>query len=66
LETKIVRMASVDCHAHRLASASYYTAQICVVQCTKLRNHFHAIVEVFYYFTVAIGLPGDASCIRLQ
>jgi len=35
--------------------------QICVVQCTKLRKHFHAIVEVFYYFTVAIGLPGDAS-----
>jgi len=27
----------------------------------KLRKHFNAIMEVFYCFTVAIGLPGDAS-----
>jgi len=40
--------------------------QICTVRCTKLRKHFHAIVEVFYCFTVAIDLPGDASCIKLQ
>jgi len=35
--------------------------QICTVWCTKLRKHFHAIMEVFYSFTVAIGFPGDAS-----
>jgi len=35
--------------------------QICTVQCTKLRKHFLAIMEVVYCFTVAIGLPGDAS-----
>ena len=35
--------------------------QICTVWCTKLRKHFNAIVEVFYCFTVAIGLSGDAS-----
>jgi len=34
------------------------------VRCTKLGKHFErntAIMEVFYCFTVAIGLPGDAS-----
>jgi len=31
------------------------------VRCKKLRKHFIAIMEVFYCFTVAIGLPGDAS-----
>ena len=35
--------------------------QICVVWCAKQRNHFNAIVEVFYCFTAAIGLPVDAS-----
>jgi len=35
--------------------------QICTVWCTKLRKHFNAIIEVFYCFTVAIGLPADAS-----
>jgi len=35
--------------------------QICTVLCTKLRKHFNAIMEVFYCFTVAIGLPADAS-----
>jgi len=35
--------------------------QICTVWCTKLRKHFNAIMEVFYCFTIAIGLPGDAS-----
>jgi len=35
--------------------------QICTVRCTKLRKHFYANMEVFYYFIVAIGLPGDAS-----
>ena len=29
--------------------------------CTKLRKHFNAIMEVLYSFTVAIGLPGDAT-----
>ena len=35
--------------------------QICTVWCAKLRKHFNAIMEVFYCFTVAIGLPGGAS-----
>jgi len=35
--------------------------QISTVWCTKLRKHFNAIVEMFYCFTVAIGLSGDAS-----
>jgi len=35
--------------------------QICAVWCAKLRKHSNAIMEVFYCFTVAIGLPGDAS-----
>jgi len=35
--------------------------QICTVWCKKLRKNFNAIMEVFYCFTVAIGLPGDAS-----
>ena len=35
--------------------------QICTLWCTKLRKNFNAIMEVFYCFTVAIGLPGDAS-----
>jgi len=35
--------------------------QICTLWCAKLRKHFNAIMEMFYCFTVAIGLPGDAS-----
>jgi len=35
--------------------------QICTVWCTKLRKYFNAIVEVFYCFTIAIGLPGYVS-----
>jgi len=34
--------------------------QICTACCTKLRKHLNAIMEVFYCFTVAIGLRGDA------
>jgi len=46
----------------RTASASSTKPpQICTVWCAKLRKHFHAIMEVFYCFTVAIGLPADAS-----
>jgi len=47
----------------RTASLRPFTIlpQICAVWCTKLRKHFNAIVEVLYCFTVAIGLPGDAS-----
>jgi len=34
--------------------------QICTVWCTNLRKQFNALMEVFYCFTVAIGLPdGD-------
>jgi len=35
--------------------------QICTVWCKKLQNHFNAIMELLYCFTVAIGLLGDAS-----
>ena len=46
----------------RTASASItILPQICTVWCTKLRKHFNAIMEVFYCFTVAVGLLGDAS-----
>jgi len=40
--------------------------QICTVRGTKLRQHFIAIMEVFYCFTVAIGSPGDASNLVVQ
>jgi len=50
---------------HRLASASYYTAAdlystVCKTVKTLCKK-ITAIMEVFYCFTVAIGLPGDAS-----
>ena len=62
LEAKILSLESVHRHAHRFASALItILPQICTVWCTKLRKHFNAIMEVFYCFTVAIGLPGDAS-----
>jgi len=61
LEVKIVSMVSLHCHAHRLASAYYCTAADLSRWCVKLQKHFNAIMEVFYCFTVAIRLPGDAS-----
>ena len=47
----------------RIASLGPLTilAQICAVWCVKLRKHLNAIMEVFYCFTVTIGLPGDVS-----
>jgi len=35
--------------------------QIFTIWCAKPRKHFNAIIEVFYCFSVVIGLPGDAS-----
>jgi len=35
--------------------------QICTAWCTKLQKYFIAIMELLYCYTVAIGLPGDAS-----
>jgi len=35
--------------------------QVCTLWCTKLQNYFIAIMELLYCYTVAIGLPGDAS-----
>ena len=63
LEAKIVSLVSVHCHTMRTASLRPLTIlpQICTVWCTKLRQHFNAVMEVFYCFTDAIGLPGDAS-----
>ena len=47
----------------RSGRALYYTAAglYSRLWCTKLRKHFNAIMEVLYCFTVAIGLPGDAT-----
>jgi len=62
LEAKIVSLVSVHYHAHHFTPASItILPQICTVWCTKLQKHFNAIMEVFYCFTVAIGLPVDAS-----
>ena len=56
---------SVHCHTKHTASPSLrpltILPQICTVWCTKLRKHFNAIMDVFYFFTDTIGLPGDAS-----
>jgi len=61
LEAKTVRLVSAHHHAHRFASASItILPKICTVWCTKLRKRFNAIIEVFYCFTVTIGLPADA------
>ena len=60
LEAKIVRMVSVHYHVHRLVSACYYAAADLYSLVYELRKHFHAIMEVFYCFPVAIDLPGDA------
>jgi len=45
----------------RTASLRFLTIlpQICTAWCTKLRKHFTAIIDVFYCFTIAIGLPDD-------
>jgi len=61
VEAKIVSLVTV--HVIRTASLRPLTIlqQIFTVWCTKLRKHFNAIVEVFYCFIIAIGLPGDAS-----
>ena len=56
LEGKIVSLVSVHCHAHRCASASYYTAADLYSMVYELRKHFKAIMEVLCCFTVAIGL----------
>ena len=51
----------MHCQGHRLGSASYYTAaDLCSTE-DKLRKYFIAIMEVFFCFTMVIGLPADAS-----
>jgi len=60
-DAKIVSLESVHCHAHRLASVSYYRRLVQWVWGTKLRKHFNAIMEMFCCFTVTIDLPGGAS-----
>ena len=55
----------MHCRGHRLASASYYNAAdlySTVYKTAKtLCKKNIATIEVFHCFTVAIGLPGDAS-----
>jgi len=58
LEAEIVRIVSVHCHVHRFGLLLSFRR---FVQCTKMWKHFNAIMEVFYCFTVVIGLPGEAS-----
>jgi len=60
IEAKILSLVSVHSHAHHLSLLLYYCRFVQYGD-TKLRKHFNAIMEVFYCFTVAIGLPGDAS-----
>jgi len=60
LEAKMVSMVSVHCHAHRLASACYYTA-VDLYSMVYENAKALAIMEVFDCATVAIGLSGDAS-----
>ena len=60
LEAKIVSLVSVHCHVYRfgLLLVCYRFAQCGVRNCEIT---FNAIMKVFYCFTVAIGLLGDAS-----
>jgi len=60
VEAKIVSLASVHSHAHRFSLLLYCRR---FVQCgiRNCESTFNAIVELFYCFTVLIGLPGDAS-----
>jgi len=61
LEAKITRMVSVHCNAYRLTSTCYYTAAELYSMVYETAKHFNAIMEVYYCFTVAICLPGDAK-----
>jgi len=54
LVAKIVSLISVLCHAHRLASASYYTAADLYNMVNETAKALSCIMEVFYSFTVAI------------
>ena len=57
LEAEIVRIVSVHCHVHHLASACcYVSADLCSV-----RKCESTLMRLWKCFTVAIGLPGNAS-----
>jgi len=59
LEAEIIRILSAHCHVHRLASAwCYVSADLYSVR--KCENTLIKLL-VFYCFTVAIGLTGEAS-----
>ena len=62
LEAKIIRMVSLHCHAHRLASPCCCTAAdlYSMVDATA-KALLNALMKVFYCFTVAVGLLSDAS-----
>ena len=53
-------ICALSCAAPRVGLVTIQP-HICTVWCTKQRKHFDAIMEVFYCFTVAIDLSGDAS-----
>jgi len=59
LEAKIVSMVYNVMSTASLRPVTV-VPQICTVWCTKLQEHFNAIMLVLYCFTVAIGLPGVA------
>jgi len=66
LEAKIASLVFVHCHAHRLASASCYTAADLYSKVCETAKGLSCNNGMFYCFTVAIDLHGDASCIRLH
>jgi len=49
------------CIVMRTALAYCYTAADLYSMVYETSKHFNATMEVFYCFTVSIGLPGDAS-----
>ena len=61
LEGNMVSMVSVHCHVHRLASASHYTSVGLFSMVYETAKALSCNYGSVYCFTVAIGLPGDAS-----
>ena len=61
LEAKIVSLVSAHCHAHHFASAPYCTAADLYSMVYETAKALSCNYGVFYYLTVSIGLPGDAS-----
>jgi len=62
LEAEIIRMVSLHCHAHHLASACCYTtADLYSMVYETAKALLMHLWKCFYCFTVAVSLLGDAS-----